>query len=73
LDEQEEQMAKVDKVPKGSNKVFARGGRTPMFGKGDRTKSASPAAAQRLVRVRAVRELSHEEDQASSASEAAEI
>jgi hypothetical protein len=44
-------MAKVDKVPKGANKVFARGGRTPMFGKADRTKSSSPASPQKPGRT----------------------
>jgi hypothetical protein len=44
-------MNKVDKVPKGANKVFARGGRTPMFGKGDRTKSSSPATPQKSGRT----------------------
>jgi hypothetical protein len=38
---------RVDKVPKGTNKQFASGGRTKMFGRSDRTKSAYPAELQR--------------------------
>ena len=38
---------RVDKLPKGTNKQFAAGGKTPMFGKSDRTKSAYPADPQR--------------------------
>jgi hypothetical protein len=42
---------KVDKVPKGTNKQFARGGKTPMFGKNDRSKSANPASPQKPGRT----------------------
>jgi hypothetical protein len=38
---------KVSKVPKGRDKQFAAGGRTRMFGSGDRTKSKYPASSQR--------------------------
>jgi hypothetical protein len=42
---------KVDKIAKGTAKQFAKGGRTPMLGKGDRTKSANPAKTQRPGRT----------------------
>jgi hypothetical protein len=42
---------RVDKIPKGKDKIFARGGKTPMFGKSDRTKSANPADPQRPGRT----------------------
>jgi hypothetical protein len=42
---------KPTKVPKGSSKQFARGGKTPMFGKGDRTKSSFPASPQKPART----------------------
>jgi hypothetical protein len=38
---------KTSKMPKGKDKQFARGGATPMFGAGTRTKSAYPAGPQR--------------------------
>ena len=44
-------MNKVAKVPKGANKQFAAGGRTKMFGKADRTKSAYPAEPQKPGRT----------------------
>jgi hypothetical protein len=40
-------MNKLSKIPKGRDKQFARGGKTPMFGKSDRAKSAYPASPQR--------------------------
>jgi hypothetical protein len=42
---------RVDNVPKGKDKVFAAGGRTKMFGKADRTKSAYPATPQKPGRT----------------------
>ena len=42
---------RVSKVPKGKDKLFARGGVTPMFGKNDRTKSAYPASPQKPGRT----------------------
>ena len=42
---------RVDKVPKGNDKTFASGGKTPMFGKADRTKSAYPAEPQKSGRT----------------------
>jgi hypothetical protein len=42
---------RVDKVPKGRNKLFAAGGATEMFGKSDRTKSAYPADPQKPGRT----------------------
>jgi hypothetical protein len=42
---------RVDKVPKGKDKVFAAGGRTKMFGRSDRTKSAYPAEPQKPGRT----------------------
>jgi hypothetical protein len=44
-------MKKLDKIPKGKQTTFARGGKTPMFGKSDRTKSAFPAEPQRSGRT----------------------
>jgi hypothetical protein len=41
----------ANKVPKGTNKLFAAGGRTKMFGSSDRTKSAYPAEPQRPGRT----------------------
>jgi hypothetical protein len=38
-------------MAKGTNKQFARGGKTPMLGKSDRTKSANPAVQQRPGRT----------------------
>jgi hypothetical protein len=38
---------KVSKVPKGTSKPFARGGKQKMFGAGDRTKSSFPAGPQK--------------------------
>jgi hypothetical protein len=40
-------MKKLDKIPKGNAKVFARGGKNPMFGAGSRTRTAYPASPQR--------------------------
>jgi hypothetical protein len=37
---------KTSKIPKGKDKSFAAGGKTPMLGKSDRTKSAYPAEPQ---------------------------
>jgi hypothetical protein len=42
---------RVDKVPKGRDKVFAAGGKQKMFGKADRTKSAFPAEPQKPGRT----------------------
>ena len=42
---------KTGKIPKGKDKLFARGGVTPMFGKNDRTKSAYPASPQKPGRT----------------------
>jgi hypothetical protein len=42
---------KVSKIPKGKPAAFARGGKTKMFGAGDRTKSKSPAEPQRAGRT----------------------
>jgi hypothetical protein len=42
---------KIDKVSKGANKQFARGGRKPMLGKGDRTRTSYPAEPQKLGRT----------------------
>jgi hypothetical protein len=42
---------KTGKIPKGQSKIFARGGKTPMFGKSDRTKSAYPAEPQKPGRT----------------------
>jgi hypothetical protein len=42
---------RVNKVPKGRNKVFASGGSTKMFGAGDRIKSRYPADPQRPGRT----------------------
>jgi hypothetical protein len=44
-------MNKLGRIPKGKSAAFARGGRTPMLGKGDRTKSANPASPQRPGRT----------------------
>jgi hypothetical protein len=38
---------KTVKIPKGKDKLFARGGATPHVRQGDRTKSAYPASPQR--------------------------
>jgi hypothetical protein len=42
---------RVSKIPKGTDKQFARGGKTPMFGKSDRTKSSYPAEPQKSGRT----------------------
>ena len=42
---------RVSKVPKGKSVPFAAGGRTKMFGKADRTKSAYPAEPQKPGRT----------------------
>jgi hypothetical protein len=42
---------KVSKIPKGKDKVFAAGGRTGMFGAGDRVKSRFPAEPQKPGRT----------------------
>jgi hypothetical protein len=42
---------KTSKVPKGKPVPFAAGGRTKMFGAGDRTKSKFPAEPQRAGRT----------------------
>jgi hypothetical protein len=42
---------RMTKVPKGTAKVFARGGRTKMFGAGDRVKSKFPAEPQKPGRT----------------------
>jgi hypothetical protein len=40
-------MNKLGNIPKGKSKTFARGGKRPMFGQGDRTQSKHPASPQR--------------------------
>ena len=42
---------KVDKIPKGTNKKFATGGKQPMLGTGDRTRTANPATPQKSGRT----------------------
>jgi hypothetical protein len=42
---------RVDKIPKGKDKSFAAGGKIPMLGKSDRTKSAYPASPQKPGRT----------------------
>jgi hypothetical protein len=42
---------KIDKVPKGRDKVFARGGKQKMFGAADRTRSKYPADPQKPGRT----------------------
>jgi hypothetical protein len=44
-------MKKLSKVPKGTNRLFAGGGATPMFGAGDRVKSKFPAEPQKPGRT----------------------
>jgi hypothetical protein len=48
---------KLANVSKGRAKQFAKGGKTPMFGKGDRTatRSTDKAEPQRAGRVKAAR------------------
>jgi hypothetical protein len=40
-------MKKLNRIPKGTNKLFAAGGKQKMFGAGSRTKSAYPASLQK--------------------------
>jgi hypothetical protein len=47
----EKQMNKLGRISKGVNKQFAAGGRTKMFGAGDRVKSKFPAEPQRPGRT----------------------
>jgi hypothetical protein len=42
---------RANKLSKGKDKVFASGGRTKMFGRSDRTKSAYPAEPQKPGRT----------------------
>ena len=40
-------MNRLGRIPKGTDKLFASGGRAKMFGTADRTKSKFPAEQQR--------------------------